>query len=122
MNTQRQAELCADSAPKTSFGIVTILTIVQIMYYSFESWKFCHPSPATAKAEIVGDPPHIMVRRAGRSVRKAARHLNISTADFDVDTVTTHMLHHVYHSDDSVIVACFSDATTPEVAAFCESP
>ncbi len=122
MNTRQQAELCAESAPKAAFGLVTVLTLIEIMYYTFEAWKVCHPSPETAKAEIAGDPPHIMVRRASRSVRRAAKHLNVDHTTFGVDDLTTHMLHHVYHSDDNVIAACFSDVTPPEVAAFCESP
>lgn len=122
LTTRQQANICAETAPKADFGIVTVLTIAEIIYYVFEAWKVCHPSPATVKAEILADPPHIMVRRSGRAVRKAARHLDVDPADFDPDGLTVHLLHHVYHSDESVIAACFTDVTPPEVAAFCESP
>lgn len=117
MTTRQEAEKCASSAPPAAFGLIGVLTVIEIIYYSFELWKNCHPAPATAKAEIVGDPPHIMIRRARRSVIKSGRHHGRSPQEFDVDTATAHMLKHVYHSDDSVIVACYCDATPDDVAA-----
>lgn len=117
--TKQEAEKCATaSAPTGCFGLIGILTIIEIVYYSFELWKNCHPSANTVKSELTSDTPPWMVRKARRSVIKSARRQGVDSTSFDVDTATTAMLNHVYHIDDNTLASCYVDDAPSDIASY----
>lgn len=118
MNTRAEAERCAGGV-KAGFGLVGVLTLIEIIYYSFELWKECHqqtsanePAKAFLHAERAGNssfPPHI-VRRASRGITRSAKHHNVRFNDVDTEYLTNHCLEHVYNADATVVSACCAEA------------
>jgi hypothetical protein len=119
-STRNQAYACAAEMPKGIIGIDDVLIIAEIVYYGFEIWKSCHESSnpsLSAKSSISnaveGDGQnysHEMLRRAGRGVRRAARHQKVSLSDGDRDLLTTHMLNYVSKSSDESICGCYGES------------
>lgn len=107
-DTRQEAEKCA--ANMTGFAI-PIIAIIEILYYSFELFKVCKPQSVSTATYLSANynegnyTGHIM-RRATRSVQRAAR-LNGQNLSYDDEhRLVIAALDHCRTADESTIVAC----------------
>jgi hypothetical protein len=116
--TQAQAKSCKESLP-VGFGLETIITIVEVIYYAFEAWKACHGSTSTPSAvsstilnQVQGDgqsysPPFF--RRAQRQVHRAERHCSTPLTVEQRQALTVHMLNHAANVSENEVLTCCSE-------------
>ena len=118
LNTRREAENCAGSLPKTEVGV---LVVIEVFYYAFEMWKACHTatnmsSPKAFLARCEEEPGNMkpvyskrLLRRAQRSLARAANQAKVILSEDEVRDWTQHGLEHVANAPDINVAACMAE-------------
>lgn len=118
--THQQAILVASAvAPK--FSLIAVLTIAEIVYYAFETWKMCAPSQVSASAYLTGNCfdsvyTKAVLRRACRTMRRGAIRASTTLSQLEIHDLAVASLDHVRtNCPDDVVRLCCS---TPCSMAF----
>lgn len=116
-STKQQAEKCAADLP-TDFALVGMLTLIEIVYYSFQLWKeykagSCasqQPKAAlAATAEPDGSPSPALLRKLSRHARRAAFHHGEEFDQEKSQLFTTCLLTFISSASNEEVTACCSE-------------
>lgn len=126
MNTRRQAELCAASAPPVAgLGIlIGTLTLIEIIYYGFELWKewragACASHPQTAITGTMDGASYspVLQRKAARKLRRASNYCGHPLEQDDAEVLAKHMLDHVVSAESDTVSVCCDESPDASVPA-----